>query len=106
MRLYYKGSEYVTAIKELMIAGEAFKDLSYVNDDPETLNLILLISTHSVDLNLKFKNGEFQNPEQSTLMEVLNLIMEELRPLIANLEEENGDLHALIINAAKKEITV
>lgn len=39
-----------------MIESKAFDDLQYVAEDPFTLNLIALISTHFVELNLKFKN--------------------------------------------------
>ena len=33
IKLKYLGSEYVSAIKELMIAAEAFEGLTFVNDD-------------------------------------------------------------------------
>lgn len=33
LKLDFDGSEYVTAIKELMVDTGAFEDLSYVNDD-------------------------------------------------------------------------
>ena len=44
-----------------MIAGDAFKDLSYVNDDDESLMKIFLISLHCIELNLKFKNESYGN---------------------------------------------
>lgn len=45
-----------------MIGAEAFKDLSYVSDDEESLQKILLISSHNLHMNLKFKNGSFVDP--------------------------------------------
>ena len=68
IKFIYKASEFVTALKELMIASNAFEGLSYVTDDAETLWLIGMVSAHECDLNLRFKNPPLNAPEQQTLM--------------------------------------
>ena len=68
IRLNFKGSEYVTALKELMIAHNSFEDLAYVTDDPDSLLLIALVNIQNVDINLRFKNDFFEMKDQVILI--------------------------------------
>jgi len=51
--------------------------LSWVNDDEQSLLKILGISTHSIEMNLKFKNAtNNEQGEQKSLQQVFALIMQ------------------------------
>lgn len=64
IRFNYRSTPFITALKELMIANNAFEGLSYVSDDSETLALIGFISAYQCDANIRFKNPNISNCEQ------------------------------------------
>jgi hypothetical protein len=57
-----------------MIVNDGFSDLSYVNDDPFTLQLIALVNMQNVDLNLRFSNDFFGEKEQQSLIGLLGIL--------------------------------
>jgi hypothetical protein len=105
INLNFQGSEYVTALKELMIANDAFSDLSYVADDSFSLTIIALVNMQKVDLNLRFGNDFLSESEQETLKEVLGLLMKG-RELTAEFEEGMPHVFNFIKCALKSRIEV
>lgn len=101
----FEGSEYVTALKELMIANKAFEDLSYVADDSFSLGLIALVSAQSADLNLTFANDFAAETEQDSLREVLAML-QGLSSMIPEYEEQFPELIKMVKELLRFSIEV
>jgi hypothetical protein len=67
---------------------------------------ILMISLHSIEMNLKFKSAQEELDEQATLQEIFKVMMEEVRPIIANSKEEYPDAYEMVTTGIKNKIKV
>jgi hypothetical protein len=86
-----------------MVANNAFEGISYVSDDPETLTLIMAVSSHDCDINIRFNNPKYDAPEQQTLQEFLALMMK-LKTIIEEIGESYPEFKSMIHNGMKNRI--
>lgn len=74
VKALFRTTEYLTALKEIMVATKAFDDLAMYVEDSDTLMLILLVNLYKVDLDLKFKNPTFGKEERETTMQIIGIL--------------------------------
>lgn len=75
-KLKGKTSEYLTALKEMMVSANMFEDLSYVADDGDTIMRILMVSMYGLNINMRMKNPSFEEAERGSLTQFLAMVAE------------------------------